>query len=189
MVHACQPGILKRMATTARHTSSQSASGLQIDPTQAIWKLSMGEEPLDETLFHKAIRGGFITLGCGDGIDFSNCESREEIFAQLARGQPALSIGDQTVSALHYFRSGMQSNDLVVISDGPKHFRAIGRICGPYEHTNTELGGDRTQVRKVDWLAVLRTMHVFNLLRKTFMSATPGCEHIAWRAPEMGSES
>lgn len=151
-----QPGVMKRLASAARSANQQPARGPRLDASQAIWKISLGEAPVDERLFQQAIHGGFITLGCGGDIDFSGCESREEIFQQLARAQPELTIGDPSVSALHYFRSGMQANDLVVVSDGPTRIRAVGRICSPYQHTNAELTPHHRQLRSVEWLAVFK---------------------------------
>ena len=154
--YSCRPGVLKQIADSARGALGKTSNSFTLDRKQTIWKLSLGDGLHENKMFEDAIQGGFIALGYGEDIDFSGCTSRDAIYQRLIKVKPQLANSDYSVSALHYFCSNMQLNDLVVVSDGNVKVRAIGRITGNYQHSNRALSSKYHQLRGVEWLAVFK---------------------------------
>ena len=64
---------------------------------------------------------------------------------------PDATGADANITQISTLRSGMKVGDLVVISDGNRKFRAIGKITGPYQFVPDYLGTYNHR-RPVQWL-------------------------------------
>lgn len=118
-----------------------------------LFKMSLGRAGIEDHIYDAAIDGSYVVLGWGGDIDWSNPRF-EEWSAVLSRWQvdhPEATGNDPNVVQLWPLRSAMQEGDLVIVSAGNSHFRAIGEVVGPYryEPTGIETYNHRRPVR---WL-------------------------------------
>lgn len=151
-----QDGIFKQMAEIAA-----SNRGRAIDPppvldrASKVFKMSLGRSwaAEDDAIYQDALRQGYVTLGWGGDIDWSDprYDRWDEIKQRWRQDFPTASGNDPNMSQMYTFRVNMEVGSLVVVSDGNRKFRAIGQITGPYEHRPSHNGG-YNHYRSVRWL-------------------------------------
>lgn len=117
------------------------------------FKMSLGRAGQEEHIFDAAIDGNYVVLGWGGEVDWSGPEY-DDWSAILTRWQvedPEATGYDPNVVQMWPFRSAMKQGDLIIVSAGNSHFRAIGEVVGPYsfEPSGTRTYNHRRQVR---WL-------------------------------------
>jgi len=134
--------------------------------------MSLGNtlDPADAHIYETCIEEGYILLGWGGGLDFSDADSWEKVRDRLRKKDSEIADTDYRITSVNMFRNQMKEGDLVVITEGNHKFRAIGRISGPYRHLGeTEYG----QCRPVDWLAVYEeSLPKERILKKSFSQMT-----------------
>ena len=127
-------GVLKRIAERARRVPNLGA--------RRIFKMALGDpkssggKPQDDALFAKCIDQGSVFLEYGGDIDWSDAryDYRNEILERWRRDRNSTATAyDRDVQAMRRFRIGMRPGDIVVVSDGYEHFRAVGEVSGEYE--------------------------------------------------------
>jgi len=119
------------------------------------FKMSLGRAGVEDQIFDAAIEGGYAVLGWGGEVDWSD-QRFSEWSAMLERWRghdPKATGSDPNVVQMWSFRSGMKEGDLIIVSSGNAHFRAIGEVTGPYtfQPTETRTYNHRRAVR---WLLV-----------------------------------
>ncbi len=107
----------------------------------------------DDAIYQDAIRNGYIVLGWGGEVDWSDPEfdDWEGIKERWRQDHPEASNNDPNMSQMYAFRINMEVGSLVVISDGNRKFRAIGEITGPYQFIPGP-NGEYNHRRAVRWL-------------------------------------
>jgi 5-methylcytosine-specific restriction enzyme B len=148
-------GIFRDIATLAEDARKRGGGSRSFDlEGRRVFKMSLGRAGFDDHIYEAAISGGYIALGWGGDIDWSDAryESKEEIRARWRQDNPGAKGTDANVSQVWQLRSVMREGDLVVVSDGNFQFRAIGEIAGPYyfDNSDRQLFNHRRGVR---WLA------------------------------------
>ena len=127
-------GVLKRIAARARRVRNLRA--------RRIFKMALGDpkssggKPEGDALFGKCIDEGCVFLEYGGEIDWSDAryDDSNEILEHWRRDRdPMATAYDRDVQAMRRFRVGMRPGDIVVVSDGYEHFRAVGEVTGDYE--------------------------------------------------------
>ncbi|MFD1297114.1 AAA family ATPase [Lysobacter gummosus] len=119
-----------------------------------IWKMSLGNSRgSDSYIYEECIKNGIALLGYGDGIDFSGCTTRAEVYQRFLREGQKVESGDYAVTAVATFLLRIKQGDLLVVSDGLQKFRAIGEVIGDYRPVPRE-GDEYTQCRAIRWLRV-----------------------------------
>lgn len=152
-----QDGIFKLMADLAASNRGhfKSAPGGKIDRASKVFKMSLGRSwaSEDDAIFQDAIRDGYVVLGWGGDIDWSDKRFDEwaAIKERWREDHPDASSNDPNISQMVTFRINMQVGSLVVISDGNRKFRAIGEIKGPYQFVAGP-NGEYNHRRSVRWL-------------------------------------
>lgn len=154
MQYEVQDGAFKGIASSARVLGGRrSRTRAQFDPSsgKTVWKMSLGRanDEQDAYIFDTCMRDNMLLLGYGQGLDYAGCSTRDEVLAKLHEATPEAKRGDYEVKAVHSFKNEMDEGDFVVVTDGNRKFRAIGRVAGPYQfHRSAEYG----QMRPVEWL-------------------------------------
>lgn len=122
-------------------------------PGIQFWKMSLGraDDLQGKAIYDDCIENGYALLGWGEGVDYTGCNDVDAIRARHdalpKREEPP--FGDDAVDR---FKNRMKVGDVVLVSQGNRLIRAIGRVTGDYEHhAAAEFGQKRT----VEWLSVL----------------------------------
>jgi 5-methylcytosine-specific restriction protein B len=149
------PGVFRRIAELARNNRGRSSSLFELDSTYSVFKMSLGESRREEDarIFREAIKGGYVVLGWGGDINWSAPEydDFEAIKARWRKDHPDANGKDPNISQLYTLRGQMTVGDLVVISDGNKKFRAIGKVTGPYQFVQDDII-EYHHRRPVEWI-------------------------------------
>ncbi len=151
-----QDGIFKLIADLAASNRGKAVGDTPtIDRNRKIFKMSLGRSwaSEDDAIYQDAIRGGYVVLGWGGEVDWSDprYDAWEAIKERWRQDHPDASGNDPNMSQMYTFRIGMQIGSLVVISDGNRKFRAVGEITGPYQFVPGP-NGEYNHRRAVRWL-------------------------------------
>ena len=152
LAYEVQPGILKRLAELARYKPDAQTSHFSVPEADfgqsMFYKMSLGraDNEEDETIYRWCMDNGYVALGWGDEIDFSH-KSEAEI-RTLTKQQ---GLGDFHNDAMKRFVHWIRRGDYVLVSQGNRVCRAIGRVTGDYEF-RAESPIPYHQFRKVEWL-------------------------------------
>jgi len=170
--YECRAGVFKRLCLLAKATRSSRRETANIDLDDiAIWKMSLGDsnDPSEDRVYDEAIENGFLLLGYGDGLDYTNCDNRDEVLARLRTKKEAES-NDYAVTAVNALKNQMSVGDLVIVSEGLTKFRAIGLVEGEYQFLGREY---YPQARRVKWLAVFdESLPTETIMGQQFSQAT-----------------
>ena len=127
-------GVVKRIAERAREIPQ--------DTGRRIFKMSLGdprswsETSGNESVFGECVDNGYVMLEYGGNIDWSDrkYDKCKEILDLWRTAQNAnASMHDTHLQAMWRFRTEMRPGDIVVASEGYRHFRGIAEITGGYE--------------------------------------------------------
>lgn len=151
-----QDGIFKQMAEIAASNHGRAVTAPPaLDRSGKVFKMSLGRSwaSEDDVIYQDAIRDGYVTLGWGGDIDWSDprYDDWDAIKLRWRQDHPDASGNDPNMSQMYTFRINMEIGSLVVISDGNRKFRAIGQIAGPYEYRPGH-NGEYNHYRRVRWL-------------------------------------
>ncbi|WP_404478588.1 AAA family ATPase [Novosphingobium sp. BL-52-GroH] len=151
-----QDGIFKQMAEVAVSNRGRAVTTPPaIDRSQKVFKMSLGRSRAseDDAIYQDAIREGYVTLGWGGEIDWSDprYDTWEGIKERWRQDHPDASGNDPNMSQMYTFRIAMEIGSLIVVSDGNRKFRAIGVVTGPYQFASGH-NGEYNHRRAVRWL-------------------------------------
>ncbi len=152
-----QDGIFKQIAELAASNRGKTIgdAGALIDRTRTIFKMSLGRsrEAEDDVIYQDAIEGGYVVLGWGGDVDWSDprFDDFPAIKERWREDEPDAHGNNANIAQTYTFRANMQIGSLVVISDGNRKFRAIGQVTGPYQFVAGR-NGDYNHRRAVRWL-------------------------------------
>jgi 5-methylcytosine-specific restriction enzyme B len=153
-----RPGIFREICDAAR-LSTLVKPGLSGKPLRdrTIYKMSLGMAGTLEgqTVFQDCIEKGYVLLGWGEDVDFSECDTEDAIRRKLTEDRPDIVKPDSQVRFAGVFKNELQVGDIIVVSQGNHSFRAIGEVTGGYEFLDAPVADAYHQMRPVRWLAVL----------------------------------
>lgn len=153
-----EPGVFKRICQLADSYNStvkvKTQGILSWNEEQfnkaSFYKLSLGEanNPDDREIYEYCRDNGYIAIGFGQENDFSGLS--ESAIKEKCEDLKLESIaGQQMYTFIHY----LKKNNYVLISNGNKYIRAIGKVTGDYEY-KAESPIRYNHFRKVEWLFV-----------------------------------
>lgn len=150
-----EDGVFMRMADVATSNKGKTinAPSVPLDRGRKAFKMSLGRAGIEEQVYQDAISGGYVVLGWGGEVDWSDprFDHWEAIKERWREDHPEAGGNDPNMSQMYTFRISMQIGSLVVISDGNRKFRAIGEITGPYQFVPGP-DGEYNHRRSVRWL-------------------------------------
>jgi hypothetical protein len=154
--YECRDGIFKTMCAIAR--SDAGGTGAVADADWAnlrIWKMSLGYtlDPDEAHIYDDCIDGGYIAHGAGQGLDFTNAKTPDDIRKALEKKDWSKLDGalSHNVRQIQSIRLDMRKGDIVIVTHGNHRFRAIGRVTGDYRF---DPSSEYQQTRPVKWLRV-----------------------------------
>ena len=127
-------GVLKRIAARAR---KQPEMGVR-----RIFKMSLGDPKSrggtrqTAAIFAECVDSECVLLEYGSDIDWSasRYDDWNEIWERWKEDRnPDATAYDTDIQAMWRFRTEMRPGDIVVASDGYRHFRGVGEVTGDYE--------------------------------------------------------
>lgn len=159
-----RPGVFRKVADAARR-NTVVRTGLQGAPLKerTIYKMSLGAAGSikGNAIFQACIEKGYVLLGWGEDVDFTECDTEGEIRERVKEERPD---DDRTASHTRFvnvFKNEVRAGDIIIVSKGNSAFRAIGEVTGEYEYLETPVAGQH-QMRAVRWLAVFEKEHDVN---------------------------
>jgi 5-methylcytosine-specific restriction enzyme B len=170
-----RPGIFRDVCDAARR-STLVKPGLTGKPLKdrTIYKMSLGVAGSSEgnLAFQDCIEKGYVLLGWGGDIDFSECKSADEVRKKVDK-EGEVENPDSNARYLSVFKEELQIGDIVVVSQGNRAFRAIGEVTGEYEFLEAAPTGEFHQMRPVRWLAVFEgNRRVEEIYDRNFVQST-----------------
>lgn len=174
VTYQVEDGIFKRLCEAASSRVTRGSERPIDFSGRRIWKMSLGNTLSEESfVYDECIENGYVLLGYGNDVDFSGCDTREEIYQTYREQDPEVKPNDYAVTSVHNFKNTIQKGDLIVVSDGNQKFRAIGQVDGDYRILQSEHSPDYVQCRDVEWVRVYSPSRpVDELMEKTFSQMT-----------------
>lgn len=165
-------GIFKTICDSAR---SKETIDLDIAINlegRKVWKMSLGDTQNsdDDFVYTECLQNNYVLLGWGGKLDFSDKKTKSSI----RQAHLEVSTEPHPVNMIHRFINKMSTNDLIVVSDGNKKFRAIAEITGEYQYLSDKASerGDYLQKRSVRWLKSYTSSKPVNQLQDKLFSQT-----------------
>lgn len=154
-----EPGIFRQMVDNAKG-GSKSAEGKQVSLPEktlenaSFWKMSLGNTAVaeEEDTYRYCIKHNCVAMGWGGSIDFTGAKTEADVVELMREAEELKAEGwDYQLVAVKYLRLGMQTGDVVIVSNGNRYVRAIGMVDGDYFFDADAPIGCK-QFRKVKWL-------------------------------------
>jgi 5-methylcytosine-specific restriction protein B len=165
-----KPGIFKQICDAASTKTITYHSSDNIDlQGKRIWKMSLGVAGYEDDVFDYCMQHDVALLGWGEELDFSSCNSRQEI-SQFMQDNNMADYLQQYPSSPRFvdvFKHDVKTGDIIIVSDGNTKFRAIGIVTGEYAlHHDAENSPRYVQKRPVKWLKSYEPSLSYDLLFK-----------------------
>lgn len=149
-------GVFREICALAEQARKSGRGGGNFNLAgRRFFKMSLGRAGIQDHIFDAAIEGGYVVLGWGREVDWSD-RHYDDWGAILQRWQqedPKATGNDPNVTQMWSFRSAMREGDIVIVSEGNSSFRAIGEVVGPYRYDPIGTP-DYNHRRPVRWLLV-----------------------------------
>jgi 5-methylcytosine-specific restriction endonuclease McrBC GTP-binding regulatory subunit McrB len=171
-----ESGVFKRICQLAESNNSTvkviKEGNFSWDDEQfnnaSFYKLSLGAiyNPQDKPIYEYCRDNGYIAIGFGEENDFTGM-SETEIIEKCKELQLEPTSGQQ----LNYFIHNIKNNNYVIIGNGNKYVRAIGKVVGDYEYV-ADSPIRYNHFRKVEWLFVDANIPIEELYEKGLSQKT-----------------
>ena len=173
VTYRVRPGIFRDACDAARR-SRLVKPGLQGKPLAArtFYKMSLGTAGTAEgnKVFQECIERGYVMLGWGKDIDFTECKSAEDVKRLIAEEEPDIEKPESQARFVWQFKNDVQKGDIIIVSHGNRAFRAIAEVIGDYEFVESTTFH---QARPVKWLGVFEgSRSVDEIYDRDFMMST-----------------
>lgn len=173
--YSVRPGIFREACDTARRSTlvKPRLTGMPLKE-RTIYKMSLGIAGTSEgkLAFQECIENGYVLLGYGDNVDFSECKTSEDIRKKVEEESQFVKPESQA-RYMSVFKDELQVGDIIIVSQGNRSFRAIGEVTGEYEFLEAAAAGRFHQMRPVRWLAVFEGNHnVQELYDRNFVQSS-----------------
>jgi hypothetical protein len=154
LTYPIESGIFREICEEA---NNRTISVPQVGDVEAstVWKMSLGNtQTKNEEIYNECIDESYILLGYGDDLNFTGCDDKHKVSDIFTSNGQEVTNHSFKVSAVHRFKNDIDIGDLVVISEGTKKFRAIGKVMSEYRYLENEDRASYLQCRDVKWIFV-----------------------------------
>lgn len=176
IVYEIQPGVFKRICELADSHNSivkvkneGKLSWTHDDFTKAsFYKLSLGnyQIPADKPIYEFCRDNSYISIGFGQENDFTGL-SESEIVEKCEDLQLKVTAAQQMNYFIHYLKKG----NYVLVGNGNKYVRAIGKVIGDYEYWE-DSPIRHNHFRKVEWIFVDELIPIEEIYEKGLSQKT-----------------
>ena len=156
--YSIEPGVFKRICQLAESNNStvkvikegKFAWNEEQFNKATFYKLSLGAiyNPQDKPIYEYCRDNNYIAIGFGEENDFSGMNE-----SQFVEKCKELELETTSSQQLNYFIHNIKKNNYVIIGNGNKYVRAIGKVIGDYEYV-ADSPIQYNHFRKVEWLFV-----------------------------------
>ena len=176
ITYPVRPGVFRRIcdACTRSGIVKPGLSGKPITERK-IYKMSLGRVGTSDgtRTFKECIDNGYILLGWGSHVDFTDCKTPFEIREKFQHDHPNGENPDSQIRYTEVFKNEMSIGDIIIVSHGNKAFQAIGEVTGNYEFLEEPASESYHQMRPVKWLAVFENSRdVSEIYARNFSQST-----------------
>lgn len=175
-----QEGIFKRICRIA----NDSINAVDVKPDSLLslsqdefdkahfYKMSLGnsQSDLDNEIYDYCIQNNCITLGWGDGYDYTGKDEKSIKEFAIEKGIERFSV-----TAINQFKILLKVGDYVIISNGNYYVRAIGKVVGEYEfREESPFANNPTynQFRNVEWIFTDKSIPATEIYNKNLSQQT-----------------
>lgn len=152
VIYKREDGIFKELAQFANSGRSRS-SGSSTDLSKAnFFKMSLGDtmNSADDNIYDYCLSHNVVALGYGGETDYKDCDTLQSIRERYVKTKGDAD-GPYPPTAVHYLKNEAKTGDIVLISEGNRKIRAIGRFTGAYRYDpNVDI--PYHHLRSVEWL-------------------------------------
>lgn len=157
-------GVFKHICERATGNKKARIAKYDFDANNIdFFKMSLGEKNVDDDIYKYCINNSCIALGWGRNIDYKDCTTVDEIKNLYLSNVPEAMGTEFDIDAVKRFKLWMKKGDLVIISDGNKKAKAIGKVTGDYIY-NDDCEIAYKHFRKVEWLYAGDSIDVSKIL-------------------------
>lgn len=176
LLYEVQDGILKEMVEKIESDEKSQPNDQQsyyLSPelfTKNINKISLGNTQIasDIAIYNYCVANNCISIGFGQGINFSGVKNRAEIHKRYKEeGIEITNSMDFSISAIERFVLWMEPGQLVFVSNGTRKLKAIGEVVGEYEYKEVPQISF-THFREVKWHYVDLDIPIKQIQEKLF---------------------
>jgi hypothetical protein len=134
----------------------------------SFFKLSLGQANSvnDRPIYEYCRDNNYIAIGFGEENDFSSMSEN-----QIVEKCKELGLEATSSQQLNYFIHNLKINNYVIIGNGNKYVRAIGKVIGDYEYV-ADSPIQYNHFRKVEWLFVDANIPIEELYEKGLSQKT-----------------
>ena len=171
-----EPGVFKRICQLAESNNStvkvikegKFAWNEEQFNKATFYKLSLGAiyNPQDKPIYEYCRDNNYIAIGFGEENDFSGMNE-----SQIVEKCKELELETTSSQQLNYFIHNIKKNNYVIIGNGNKYVRAIGKVIGDYEYV-ADSPIQYNHFRKVEWLFVDANIPIEELYGKGLSQKT-----------------
>lgn len=163
-------GVFKHICERATGNKKARIAKYDFDVNKInFYKMSLGEKNVDDDIYEYCINNNYIALGRGGDVDYKSCKTIEDIRKEYLDNIPNSSVSDFDIDAIKRFKLLMKNGDIVIISDGNKMAKAIGKVIGDYTYIS-ESEISYKHFRSVEWLYVGDSIDVSKILKNKIFS-------------------
>jgi 5-methylcytosine-specific restriction protein B len=134
----------------------------------SFYKLSLGESNnINDSLIYEYCRdNNVVSVGFGDDTNFSDMTEDE-----ISRKCEELDLSVGTAQRLNYFIHDLKNGNYVIVSNGNRYIRCLGKVIGDYEYVE-DSPIDYHHFRKVEWIFVDENIPVEEVYDTNFNQKT-----------------
>ena len=134
----------------------------------SFYKLSLGESNnINDSLIYEYCRdNNVVSVGFGDDTNFSGMTEEE-----INRKCEELDLSVGTAQRLNYFIHDLKNENYVIVSNGNRYIRCLGKVTGDYEYIE-DSPIDYHHFRKVEWIFVDENIPVEEVYDTNFNQKT-----------------